>query len=212
MVPMSLVDRFTTLLPHCQLICGYGTTETIALLCMATPKELKKYPNVVGQLKTGVEIKIVNTTTDLKCGIDEEGEIYAKLQIPLMGYFLDPDANRIAFDCDGFSITGDIGYFDDVGRLFLTGRKKEMFKVRNHVIWPSQLEDILQSHEAIRNTCVVGVFDEETSTDLAAAVVEKNEGHSITKEKVYKLISGMTVYKNMLFTFFFIMVCMAWCI
>lgn len=126
----------------------------------------------------------------MKCGIGEEGEIYVKPPIPFMGYFRDAEANRSAFDCNGYFVTGDIGYFDETGQLFISGRMKEMFKVRHYVVWPSELDDILQKHEAIRNACAVGVFDDETASDLAAAVVERNDACAITEEEVYRLISG----------------------
>lgn len=177
------------------LTTGYGATETCGYLSVAMATDLIKYPNCVGQLKPGVQIKIINETAGMKCGIDEEGEICVKLPIPAMGYFRDDEANRIAFDCDGYFISGDIGYFDDAGRLFISGRKKEMFKVRHYVIWPSELEGILQKHQAIRNACVVGVSDDEIATDLAAAVVERNDGYTITEAEVYKLISGKITQK-----------------
>lgn len=201
-LPFSVVHRFTTLLPKCCLLISYALTETFNVLSTGIHEDLLKYPNVVGRLAAGVQLKIVNVTTGMKCGIDEAGEICVKFPIPLMGYFRDDEANRIAFDCDGYFMTGDVGYLDGAGRLFVNGRNKDMFKVRNNVIWPSELEDILQKHEAIRNVCVVGVFDEETATDLAAAVVETNDGYTITKEEVYKLISGKIINRKSIRTLF----------
>lgn len=71
----------------------------------------------------------------------------------------------------------------------------EIFKAHDYGIWPAELENILQDHQAIRNACVVNVFDEDAVTDLAAAVIEKNDRYTITEKEVYALISGK-IYKQ----------------
>lgn len=135
-------------------------------------------------------MKIINENTNERCGISEEGEVYVKTTIPAMGYFRDEVANRSAFDEEGYFITGDIGYFDEAGRLFISGRKKEMFKVRGFVIWPSEIEDVILKNHAVRYACVINVYDDGIASDLAAAVIVRNEQYTITKDEICKLVTG----------------------
>lgn len=182
-------------LPHCLLMTAYGMTEIGGGVSVTLPNELLEHPTTAGHLIRGTRVKLINDQTGERCGINEEGEIHIKTSIPPMGYFRDEKANLSAFDQEGFFITGDIGYFDEVGRLYISGRKKEMFKVRNFVIWPAELEDVIQKHPAVRYACVVNVYDEEVASDLAAAVVVKNEQLQVTEDEIIKLIAGKLTQK-----------------
>lgn len=187
--PSVLIQMLKEILPHCILMTAYGMTEAGGV-SVTLPKELEEHPTTVGHLIRGVKVKIINELTGERCGIGEEGEIHIKSTVPAMGYFRDEHANESAFDMERYFITGDIGYFDEIGRLFMSGRKKEMFKVRNFVIWPAELEDAIQKEQAVRVACVVNVYEDEIASDLAAAVVVRNEHHSITEDEIYKLIAG----------------------
>lgn len=176
-------------IPHCGLFVSYGLTE-ISGISLALPNELETNPTTVGQLFGGIFVKVINEKTEEKCGIGEEGEIYIKAPVQPMGYFRDPSANERAFDKEGYFVTGDIGYFDKEGRLYISGRKKEMFKVRNFVIWPTELEDVIQKNPAVRYVCVVNVYDTEIMSDLPAAVVVRNEQFTITEDAIFALIAG----------------------
>lgn len=157
---------------------------------MTSPTDLERYPGTSGCLMPGVHMKIIDEISNENCGIGEKGEIYLKLAIPSMGYFRDDDANRNAYDADGYFKTGDIGYFDDAGRLYVSGRKKEIFKNRGHAIWPAEIEDILLKNHSIREVCVTSVFDDDMVTDLPAAVIVKNENQAITRDEVYAIVAG----------------------
>lgn len=163
---------------------------------MTAPKDLEKFPGTCGCLVPGTHIKIIDEHSNEKCGIGEKGEIYLKLSIPSMGYFRDDDANRNSFDADGYFKTGDIGYFDDTGRLYVSGRKKEIFKNKGYAIWPVEIEDVLLKNPSIRNVCVAPVFDDDTVTELPAAVVVKNENHEITHDEVYAVVAGEILIKS----------------
>lgn len=153
--------------------------------------ELEKHPNSVGQLVPGIKVQIRDEKSQKNCGIDEEGEIFVKIPIPI-GYYLDDEANRLAFDKDRYYATGDIGYFDGNGRLYISGRKKEIFRVRNFGVKPSEIEDILIKSPAIENACAVNVFDMKQMTELAAAVVVKSGQDTITEDEIYAMIAGLT--------------------
>lgn len=165
-----------------QEIGGGATLTSVA--------ELDKHPGSVGSLLPGTFMKIIDESSGEPRGVGEKGEIYVKLSMKSMGYFRDDEANRNSYDADGFFKTGDIGYFDEIGRLYVSGRKKEIFKNRGYAIWPVEIEDVLLKNDAIRNVCVTSVFDEDIITEYPAAVVIKNENNSITEDEVYAIVSG----------------------
>lgn len=188
--PSILVSKMKEILPQCAFMTAYGMTELGGMVSVSMPKELENHPGTVGHLISGVHVKIINENTNERCEMEEMGEILIKTSISPMGYFRDDAANKSAFDKEGYFISGDIGYFDVAGRLFISGRKKEMFKVRNFVIWPTEIEDIIQKNHAVRYACVVNVYEDDIASDLAAVVVVKNEHHEITEDEIYKLVAG----------------------
>lgn len=172
------------------LLNRYKFQEIGGGVTMIGPSDLEQFPGSVGFLVSGTFIKIIDELTSEKRGIGEKGEIYVKISTPSMGYFRDDEANRNSFDADGYLKTGDIGYFDEGGRLYVSGRKKEIFKNRGFAIWPAEIEDILLKNHAIRNVCVTPVFDDDNLSELPAAVVIKNENNSITCDEIYAIVAG----------------------
>ena len=189
-VPSVLIQSAKQLLPQCVLFTAYGLTEIGGGSTLITSADMEKFPGCAGCLVPGTFMKIIDESTGNKCGVGEKGEIHVKLSIPWLGYFRDDEANYDAFDLDDFCVTGDIGYFDKDGRLYVSGRKKEIFKNRGHAIWPAEIEDVLLKNPSIRNVCVTPITDDELMTDLPAAVVVKNENHTITCDEVYAIVSG----------------------
>lgn len=189
--PSIVNETIKVLVPHCIFLTAYGITETGGGVSITKPKELDEFPNTVGHLVSGIHVKVVNIQTNEKCGIGEEGEICVKIPVPIMGYLKDETESQVAFDDEGYFITGDIGYFDECGRLFINGRRKEIFKNRSFPVWPAEIEDVIQKHQAIRHACVVNLWDDDLATDLVTAVVVKNENYSISADEIYELVAGM---------------------
>lgn len=189
-VPSVLVQTMKKIIPKCLLLTTYGMTEVGGSLSCTTPNELEEYPKSAGRLVPGVEVKIIHEQTGEKCGIGEEGEIYAKVPVPSMGYYKDEIATREAFDSEGYFITGDLGYFDDTGRLYIVGRKKEIFKNCGFAVWPAELENLIVKHPNVQTASVVSVYDNDVMSDLPAALVVKVDGSSITEKDVYAIIAG----------------------
>jgi long-subunit acyl-CoA synthetase (AMP-forming) len=89
--------------------------------------------------------------------ISDEGEVLVKSPATMMGYYKDEEKTRETFSEDGFLKTGDKGEIDEMGRLKLTGRIKEIFKTsKGKYIAPAPIENRLMSHEAIEMVCVSG--------------------------------------------------------
>lgn len=127
-----------------ELLEGYGMSENFAYSHMNKPGRSRT--GYVGEALPGVEVKI-----------SEQGEILVKSPATMMGYYKDEEKTREAFTEDGFLKTGDKGEVDEMGRLKLTGRIKEIFKTsKGKYIAPAPIENRLMSHDAIEMVCVSG--------------------------------------------------------
>lgn len=127
-----------------ELLEGYGMSENFAYSHMNKPGRTRT--GYVGEALPGVEVKI-----------SEQGEVLVKSPATMMGYYKDEEKTKEAFTEDGFLRTGDKGEIDEMGRLKLTGRIKEIFKTsKGKYIAPAPIENRLMSHDAIEMVCVSG--------------------------------------------------------
>lgn len=127
-----------------ELLEGYGMSENFAYSHMNKPGRSRT--GYVGEAAPGVEVRI-----------SEQGEVLIKSPATMMGYYKDEEKTKEAFTEDGFLRTGDKGEIDEMGRLKLTGRIKEIFKTsKGKYIAPAPIENRLMSHDAIEMVCVSG--------------------------------------------------------
>ncbi|WP_372995925.1 AMP-binding protein [Marinobacter sp.] len=127
-----------------ELLEGYGMSENFAYSHMSKPGRSRT--GYVGESLPGVETRI-----------SPEGEIQVKSPATMVGYYKDEEKTRETFTEDGFLKTGDKGEIDEMGRLKITGRIKEIFKTsKGKYIAPAPIENRLMSHDAIEMVCVSG--------------------------------------------------------
>lgn len=117
----------------------------------------------------GVWIKIIDKYGD-RCGPNESGELCLKVNYKFAGYFGNENATRETIDSKGFFLTRDIGYFDEDGNMFISGRKNDMLKYHESYLCPGDIEDFLVLHPGIDSVCIVGIPN-GYDLDLPAAVV-----------------------------------------
>jgi acyl-CoA synthetase (AMP-forming)/AMP-acid ligase II len=103
-----------------------------------------------------------------------EGEIVVKGETVFSGYEDAPDGNKAAFT-DGWFRTGDLGYLDDDGYLFLTGRKKELINKGGEKISPEEIDTVLKSHPRVRDAMTFGIADTILGEDVAALIVPADD-------------------------------------
>ncbi|KAL9705630.1 hypothetical protein quinque_009148 [Culex quinquefasciatus] len=126
------------------------------------------------------------------------GEIWMTFSEKFLGYYNTPEVSAAAVDADGWIRTGDVGYFDEEGYLYLEGRQKDMLKWRGYQIAPADLEAILRDIEGVDQAYVVGLLDEDGSSDLATAVVVKMEGSELTEADILEVVNGKVAdYKKL---------------
>ena len=121
----------------------------------------------------------------------ETGRIFVGNEFQFEGY----TGGETKEEIDGLMASGDVGHFDDEGRLFIDGRDDEMIVSGGENVFPREVEDLLADHDAIAEAAVIGVDDEKFGQRLKAFVV-KAEGKDISVDEVKKHVkSNLANYK-----------------
>lgn len=143
----------------------YGSTE-VGQATIATPDDLRAAPGTAGRIVPGSEVVILDDDgTEMATG--SEGRIFVGSGGQFSGYTGGGTKEMIG----GRMSSGDVGYFDPDGRLFVTGRSDDMIISGGENVFPGEIEDILLAHPAVLDAAVVGVEDEDFGQRLAAYVV-----------------------------------------
>jgi long-chain acyl-CoA synthetase len=154
---------------------GYGTTETVTACCLTPPHMTKE--GSIGLPFPDTYIKIVKPGTDEEVPYGEEGEILLSGPTVMREYIKHPDetAETLRHHADGLTwvYTGDLGYMDSDGFVFFKGRIKRMIISSGYNIYPAQLENILDAHEYVHMSCVIGVPDPYRMQRVKAFVMLK---------------------------------------
>ncbi len=140
---------------------GYGTTETVTACCLTPVNRAKE--GSIGLPFPDTYIKIVEPGTDREVPYGTEGEILLAGPTVMVGYMNNPEetAETLRHHADGLTwvYTGDLGVMDEEGFIFFKGRAKRMIISSGYNIYPAQLENILDAHEKIHMSCVIGIPD-----------------------------------------------------
>ena len=154
---------------------GYGTTETVTACCL-TPTHMFKEGSI-GIPFPDTYIKIVRPGTDEELPYGEEGEILLAGPTVMKEYINHPEetAQTLRRHSDGLTwvYTGDLGTMDDEGFIYFKGRAKRMIITSGYNVYPAQLENILDAHEFVHMSCVIGVPDAYKMQRVKAFVMLK---------------------------------------
>jgi fatty-acyl-CoA synthase len=143
----------------------YGSTE-VSVTTLATPADLRAAPASVGRAALGARIKLLDEQgTEVPRG--SSGRIFVGSTSSFEGYTGGGGKEVI----DGLMSTGDIGHFDEAGRLFIDGRDDEMIVSGGENVFPREVEELLVTHPAIADAAAIGVEDAEFGQRLSAFVV-----------------------------------------
>jgi len=158
----------------------YGSTE-VAFATIARPADLQFNPATVGPVVKGVKVRILDDNgNDLPQG--QVGRIFVGNFFPFEGYTGGGGKQII----DGLLSSGDVGYFDERGLLYVSGRDDEMIVSGGENVFPAEVEDLISGHPDVIEATALGVEDKEWGARLKAFVVRK-EGSSVDEDtiKVY---------------------------
>jgi len=150
----------------------YGSTE-VAYTSIATPRDLREAPGSVGKPVEGVTVKLFDSSGH-EVGEGETGRIFVGNGLTFAGYTGGQDKDRIG----DLVSTGDMGRFDESGRLYVEGRDDDMIVSGGENVFPAEVEECLLSHPAVADAAVVGAEDEKYGQRLVAHVVLRDGGVS----------------------------------
>jgi acyl-CoA synthetase (AMP-forming)/AMP-acid ligase II len=159
--------------PRAALVNGYGLTEGGGSTCTMPPGELLRRPGSVGKPVAGASVRVVDDSGD-EVAHGEVGEVAIRLAAGQRSYWNDPAATARTWR-DGWVHTGDLGYFDDDGYLYLVDRKKDMINRGGYNVYSIEVESALYEHPDIVEAAVVGVPHGVLGQDVCA-VVRLREG------------------------------------
>ena len=155
---------------------GYGTTETLGYIAAEeSPEIIPRKPGSVGLIRPGLDVTIRNADGE-PVPAETVGEITVRGPSVFSGYLGDPEATDAAFFPGGWYRTGDLGYVDDGGYLFVTGRLREMINRGGEKISPIEIDEVLRAHPAIADAAAFAIPNPRLGEDIAAAVVLREDG------------------------------------
>ena len=183
-------------------IQGYGLTETSPVVLAES--ETKHNPGSAGYALDNIKIKIINPDRD---GV---GELAAKGPNIMLGYYNDEKKTKEVFDKDGYFMTGDFGYIDKDGFVFITGRKNDTIILRNGKnVYPQEIEFLVEKLPEVQECMVFAREQSKTDTLLAAKIVydkewmekqypkeKKQDYEKIIFKKIKEINKDLPTYKH----------------
>jgi acyl-CoA synthetase (AMP-forming)/AMP-acid ligase II len=166
-----------------ELFVMYGQTEATARLSYLPPSHAESKFGSIGRGIPGVELKILNEQGEEQ-PVNEVGQLVARGGNITPGYFQAPE-DSAAILKNGWLWTGDLGYRDADGFIFITGRAKEIMKIGGHRVSAVEIEQGLCTHPEVLEAAVVGVSD-EVGGEAAVAFVVRKEGSSLSDAELKK--------------------------
>ena len=182
-------EQFETLTGG-RIIEGYSLTEGM-MACLVNPLRGRAKIGSIGVPLPDVQARIVDVETGLReLAPGDEGELLLRAPQLMRGYWNNDveTAQALRADAEGevWLHTGDIGYMDEDGYVFLTDRKKDLIKPGGYQVWPREVEEVLAGHPAIAEVGVAGVPDTAKGESVKAWVVLR-AGHTATAEELQRL-------------------------
>lgn len=178
-VQKAVADKWKSV-TGCDLSEGYGLTESSPVLTI-NPLDGTGKQGSIGLPVPSTDIRIVNEKGNV-CGYNEEGEIQAKGPQIMKGYYNQPLETSLAINDEGWLCTGDIGYIDEDGYVYIVDRKKDMILVSGFNVYPNEVEGVAVMHPKVLEAAAVGVPDEKSTEAVKLFVVKKDK--SLSKNEV----------------------------
>uniref|UniRef100_A0A8D8BQ18 4-coumarate--CoA ligase 1 n=1 Tax=Culex pipiens TaxID=7175 RepID=A0A8D8BQ18_CULPI len=180
----AIRDSVDAILPNGKSYTIYASTES----GLIAADMAKRKRGAIGTLFPNVQVRIVDDDGQF-LPVGQPGELWIKRYVAFPGYLNNEQATREVQDDEGWFRSGDVGYFDEEGYLFLVDRKSEIFKYVTQVS-PTELEDIIAELDGVAEVCVVGIPTLDQSAELPTAVVVRREGSALRGEEVVKFVEG----------------------
>ncbi len=168
----------------------YGSTE-VAWATIATPEDLRAAPGTAGRIPRGTVVRVYDDDARHIEAPGETGRIFVGNDLQMEGYTGGGGKDSI----DGLMSSGDVGHFDSDGRLFIDGRDDDMIVSGGENVFPQEVEELLQHHDAVEEVAVFGVDDDEFGQRLKAVVVKRKRKTLTEKEVQDHVKQNLAGYK-----------------
>jgi acyl-CoA synthetase (AMP-forming)/AMP-acid ligase II len=207
-MPFEVIRKAIGEMPWVRFINAFGQTETASTITSLGPedhvlqgspeeieKKLKKLTSSVGRPLSDVEVKIVDEQGNA-VPANAVGEILARGPRVMRGYWEDEEKTRKVIAADGWLRTGDQGWMDEEGYIYLAGRSDDMIIRAGENISPEEIEDVLRSHPKVDDAAVIGVPDPEWGQEPRALVVLKKGLEAGSEEIMEHCRSNLAGFKR----------------
>ena len=171
---------------------GYGLTESSPVITLC-PASMTHFTGTVGLPVPSTEV-VIRDEAGHDLAFNETGEICARGPQIMLGYWHADRETHQTIDQDGWLYTGDIGYMDENGFVFIVDRKKDMVLVSGFNVYPNEVEAVLASHPGVQTVAVIGVPSEQTGEALKAFIIKKDPALTVD-ELIAFCRKSLTGYK-----------------
>lgn len=175
---------------------SWGMTEGACAISMDSSDRTRRKLGSCGRLLPSCEARVVDVASGAELGVGEVGEMLLRGPNIMRGYWNQPVATAETLLEDGWMKTGDIGYVDSDGYIFLVDRLKELIKYNALQVAPAELEDIIQSHPAVMDAAVIGTPDESVGEIPTAFVVVRPGATLDAAELMQYVAARVAPYKK----------------
>ena len=170
------------LITGCDIVEGYGLTETSPVVAVNVPSQAQSLS--VGTPLPGTEVQVMDSVGEV-LPEGEAGELWVRGPQVMQGYWQDPVATEAVLRASGWLATGDIARLARNGHITLIDRKCDLIHVAGFSIYPNELESIIASHPGVLECAVIGVPDETTGEQIKAYIVPANSRLSVKVVRDY---------------------------
>ncbi|MFF9778601.1 long-chain fatty acid--CoA ligase [Streptomyces sp. NPDC013978] len=193
-LPGEVVRAFEDRFPGTVILEGYGLSETASTATFNISAERRKVLSV-GKPVWGVQVRVVDTDDKpLPPGPRNVGEIVILGHNVLKGYYKNPEATAEAMR-GGWFHTGDLGYLDEDGYLFIVDRKKDLVIRGGYNVYPREVEEVLYGHPAVAEAAVIGRPDARLGEEVVAAVSLRPDHHATPEDLIGFCRERLAAYK-----------------
>src|SRR3989338_1698332 len=171
---------------------GYGLTESSPVLTLC-PVSMTHFTGSIGIPVPSTDVMICDELGN-ELGFHQPGEVYGRGPQVMSGYWRRDEETKAVLDSEGWLHTGDIGYMDERGFVYIVDRKKDMVLVSGFNVYPNEVEAVIAEHPGVRTVAVIGIPSEKTGEALKAFIIKKDP--ALTAEQVIAFCrESLTGYK-----------------
>ncbi|WP_127508280.1 class I adenylate-forming enzyme family protein [Paenibacillus humicus] len=183
-MPAGRIAELMDIFPSAGMVHTYGQTEAGPRISALLPVDARRKLGSIGKAIPGVEVQIVSDFEG-EAGIREIGELIVRGTNIMKGYFGASEETAKVLK-NGWLYTGDLGFKDEEGFLYLVGRKKNIIISLGMNIYPEEIEEILLDHPAVKEACVEGYPSELMGEGIAAKIVIYKEANSVSESEIIR--------------------------